>query len=640
VRSRSLDKEKMNRRFSASQIGLYRQCPRKWWFKYVLRIPEPSRPWFKFGRDFAEEMENYLKGRLPAEKLSPLAAAGLTVLPPPMPAGNILVEKEIHFDLGEKSDEKLPFIGYIDLVDLAPDPIEVLDHKTPKSLRWAKTETQLRTNEQLMLYAHWTLGQYDLSRVVVGHLSFPKESLKQGNPRVVKTAVEVSADHVAEQIDTIRSEAREMKMLALETDRVSIIPANHGNACFAFGGCPYRGMCPKVQARPPLPANASAHEVADSLFASFEDVKSAPCSQPTEDNMSRLNRLLNGNAPVPEPEAPAPSEGLLPPDAPPTQASAPQVDEDSLSDTVEALAEQLEQDEVESAEVPALDENENENEDAAAKWGMPITEIAGLPTRALKRFTERGWTHESDIIELDYSALSEIQGLGEKSISKTMAVLDRLRKLRSIKATQGESEQSEAAPARTEKEESAFARYRRLRAEGAIAAPGERPETTPEPVVPPPMATRPAATFVPYKEMESTAPSEQQASKPAPPKAPAPVIRDAPVTEQSEQPTPAASLTVLYIGCMPTKGVSGKVDFLEDLLAPLQQTVADSEGKLHYSLIDYGKGAPLVVQQMVLNLDLFRGKQIVVGSPYSKMSRAALELLRPVADVVIQGVEG
>jgi hypothetical protein len=631
----------------------------------VLKIPEPDRPWFKFGRAFAEEVEKYLRGKLPADDLTPLARAGLEVFPAPMPESTLLVEQEIHFNLAEKQEEDLPFIGYIDLVDLDQKPIEVLDHKTPKSMRWAKSAEQLRVNEQLMLYAHWTLAAYAVPEVVVGHLSFPKESVKQGRPRVVKTVTKVSCEHVAEQIGGIRNDARQMKVLALEKDRVSLIPAHHGDPCYAFGGCPYRNLCPRTNGVAPLPIDADHKTIASTLFGDFEEVRaekpiavsSACVKEKKENSMSRLTKLMEGKTSIVADEVEVAEAGILPPDAPPTQAPAPTsivVDVESLDESVEAMAQEME--DASSADTGAesgVVEEEAAGEPSSQAWGMQLTEIPGLPNRAINRFKEQGWLHESDIINLGYAELKAVPGLGEKTITRTLAVLSQLRKSHAQQAPAPEPVVEAEPPAsgipRIESdlpplkaEESAFERYRRLRASGSVEAPAPAPSSKSQSVADKSEVPLRARVVLQRKSSEhapATNPAPAAKAAPEPPTIPPPLEQEAARTTKTASST--KETTILYIGCMPTKGLqTANMVFLEDLLAPFQEEVARAQGKVHYSLVDYGKGPPLVVQQMVLNLDQIRGKHIVVGSSFGKMASAALDLLRPLADVVIQGITG
>lgn len=50
---------------SVSQLKLYYACPKAWYFKYVLGIPEPSQQYFEVGKAGHSAMEAYMKEQDP-----------------------------------------------------------------------------------------------------------------------------------------------------------------------------------------------------------------------------------------------------------------------------------------------------------------------------------------------------------------------------------------------------------------------------------------------------------------------------------------------------------------------------------------------------------------------------------------------
>src|ERR1051326_7528327 len=46
---------------SASQVKLFKSCPRKWFNQYVLRLEVPSSPALEAGKAFHSAVESYLK---------------------------------------------------------------------------------------------------------------------------------------------------------------------------------------------------------------------------------------------------------------------------------------------------------------------------------------------------------------------------------------------------------------------------------------------------------------------------------------------------------------------------------------------------------------------------------------------------
>ena len=141
---------------SASQIGAYRLCPRRWWFKSVQRLPEPKTPALIFGDRFAKAVEQQLLGN-PVVPTGDAAAdvtiarmldAARAYFPEPMP--RIRPEHAISFEVPGGGE----MTGAIDVLDLrGPVPI-IRDHKTRAARRYAPSVQELAGDLQLTIYAH------------------------------------------------------------------------------------------------------------------------------------------------------------------------------------------------------------------------------------------------------------------------------------------------------------------------------------------------------------------------------------------------------------------------------------------------------------------------------------------------------
>jgi hypothetical protein len=153
----------------------------------------------------------------------------LNVLPNPTQSG-LLAEPEIELDaLGYKS------LGYIDLVDT--NTFTLYDYKTAKTLRYVKSEEELRSDPQVLCYGKWLLEHYDVDEVhfqwtyiqaegeyntVPVRFTMTRQEIEEGyDEHVVKVVAEMAVDFSC-AVDEIRQ----------NTD-----------ACNAFGGCPYYGKC-------------------------------------------------------------------------------------------------------------------------------------------------------------------------------------------------------------------------------------------------------------------------------------------------------------------------------------------------------------------------------------------------------------
>src|SRR5690606_34779341 len=157
-------------------------CPRKWAWKYLEKIPEVPNHSAQLGTRIHTVLEKWLQeGIYPdtqevlilqtpqgPKEYSPgqIAQAGLHLLPPP---GVAHVEGLFHMESRESS-----WKGYRDARFIedttgqawAPDPIVaqlpghtpvVMDHKSTSDFRWMKSEDVLATDVQAVLYAAKTL---------------------------------------------------------------------------------------------------------------------------------------------------------------------------------------------------------------------------------------------------------------------------------------------------------------------------------------------------------------------------------------------------------------------------------------------------------------------------------------------------
>jgi hypothetical protein len=116
------------------------------------------------------------------------------------------------------------------------------------------------------------------------------------------------------------------------------------------------------------------------------------------------------------------------------------------------------------------------------------------------------------------------------------------------------------------------------------------------------------------------------------------------VLEEVGARAPAAAGFTLYIDCLPEKG--GAYRLLDDALAPFMKLAAENytdekTGKTtpvtHYSLIPFGKGPGMVAAYVLANI-----REVATGTlvcdTRSPAAAAVLEVLRPMADVVVRGM--
>ncbi len=168
-------------KLSATRIGSYLKCKRKYWFQYVEHMPKLSNPAFKLGLACHESLELAGKFWMDEGKLSKAAYKEIFEYYDKISVREGISEMEVHaqgkilvknrldnFALGTKivsleekfgfgkgtkdivTSQGVPLIGAMDkVVELDPETIVVVDYKTSKT---APTYDQLKEDLQLSLY--------------------------------------------------------------------------------------------------------------------------------------------------------------------------------------------------------------------------------------------------------------------------------------------------------------------------------------------------------------------------------------------------------------------------------------------------------------------------------------------------------
>lgn len=221
---------------SATQITLFRDCPRKWYMSYVLGLKQPPTPNLLFGSKVHKIAEDYLNGvstPTPTDKATRLVALAIAsgVIRPAKPGD--LVECSIK----GLTCAGVPFRGFIDLYRPVPGRPIVEDHKTTSGWRWAKTAEQLRVNVQMITYAKFALERDpSASEVVLRH----NQLLTRGGPDARYVETVVSREHVEREWRAITETVKEIAAThSAEMENVR----TEFSACGKFGGCYLRDRC-------------------------------------------------------------------------------------------------------------------------------------------------------------------------------------------------------------------------------------------------------------------------------------------------------------------------------------------------------------------------------------------------------------
>lgn len=236
-----------NHLYSPSQISAYRECNRKWGWGTLAKLRFDSNASAALGTEIHKQLENHLRGK-PLDYSRPsgyIAASGLHHLPPPLYPGMNLEGKFVF----QSPDTQFRYHGFRDVflpswVEEFPDgaPV-VIDHKSTSGLKWAKTEIELLSDPQSVIYARAVDSPLVHNRWVYYQTKGAKKS--------VPIDQKMTRDHVQHQFRMLELTTAAMDIIVgtrdgLEPhqieDLVLSLPFNP-SACSSFGGCPYQGKC-------------------------------------------------------------------------------------------------------------------------------------------------------------------------------------------------------------------------------------------------------------------------------------------------------------------------------------------------------------------------------------------------------------
>jgi len=259
-------------RTSPSQYQTFEKfCPRKWWLRYIHKLVEPQKGAQQYGLVVHEVNERFMKasatGRgadgMPVDLFPPswerAAKAEQVILPAEAEQIRRLTEQAIaqgflarpHGELGSDYCVEQPYerwirsgevleVGVIDLLHAAG----VDDYKTTRSRKWALTEEKLRRDAQMLSYGIvWGSAVPGDADCEISHIIYVKD-----DDYVMRRSVSVSRGELAAR--ALETEATVEQMLALRgipEDAWESVPGPHpgSDACNAYGGCPFKGVCSK-----------------------------------------------------------------------------------------------------------------------------------------------------------------------------------------------------------------------------------------------------------------------------------------------------------------------------------------------------------------------------------------------------------
>lgn len=666
---------------SASQMETFEEeaggCNRKWYLHKVVGLPIPQAASAALGEKVHGEIEKYLETG-DVSVLGPIARPALDYLPPPK---SVIVETKMDCHLVDT----LKFTGRIDVLDFRVDrKPRVLDHKTTSDLRYAKTAEELRRNIQMLAYAKYALTYYPVDatpdHVTVAHGVL----LTRGSPRSQYTEATLTRLEIESGWSRLQTLGRRMKAVSLLDSPAKVKP--NLSACNKYGGCPFRDKCAVIDnlnANPfasvqepstmPLPASIAAKlglsgaAATPAQPAAVERKTTLPADAPKVLTAEYLAGLPKTGA--------VKATGVVPPDAPPSAkeekaqaaALAAHVAAPLVSDEEKALAAAVangwSEDEInamgdeafEAAQsIARADAEVVEGTDdqgtyieairpkpapvAAAPVGRrgsrtaaaaPVVEPAA-PVAVVEAPAATAPASSTASYGMPLKLLGWSKDTVEKRLTAAQAVVIKEHKINFKTVGLDGLVDGDVVVSDDEGR-------MRIKPDGSLVA-DTTPvaEAKPEPVVEEaPKARGRKAKTEPVVEtktaditdaaVEHGVPGDQQ------------IPEGALVMRHVDAP---ASLR-LFVDCLPEKGVDGLV-YLDDLVKPYMAAAAASykdpksgqQGVTHYSLIPYNQGPGQVAAYLLVNPP----KGTVVVDSRSPCAAACLEVLRPLADVVIRAV--
>jgi RecB family exonuclease len=607
---------------SASQISNYRDCARKWWYQSILGLQTPQNASAALGEAVHAQLEAYLNdGDYPdtAKTAGRIAEAGLNLLPAP---GTVFTEVPMHGTDRNKKEPGaddvplpgamprlfvagMPVNGYIDVLDVSADSPVVLDHKTTGDLKWAKTEADLREDVQMVLYGSYALDVVasmgvQADTVTAGHIVY----LTKGAPLAKATKVTLTRDHLALERKKIAETVEEMKVSAKA--RTPDAVTGEPSSCSKFGGCHFKDKCAALGALSNIEIPSfirNATPVPTPVHANPQQ------ESPTMSNVDPLAALAALRAKKAAAAAAAPVEAPVTPAAP---AEVP-----AASAAVAAPATVTGK----SAEV--LAKYGIKNAAATATPTAPSIVPSDTPPQSRPSFATPAATP---------APAPAVEAVEDSEAKATRKPKNYQTKLTALNWTEAQISRMNAEAMRAAIDGNLDGRAYSVTPTGSIHIPGEgRLDTSTVPWKDDGFESEEEA-----KQFYATFPEE--APKAAPVAAPAekvPAAVAAPVA-------PAAPTLVLYIDCSPEKGRERDYVLLEDFIQPMLPLVTeaynrgckkDDEKVPFYSLIPYARGpgfvAALVMQQPPTG--------VIVANTRFPATNAVLEVLIPMADVVVRG---
>lgn len=293
-------------RLSVSQLSRFDTrekggCPRKWYYRYVSKIPDPPRKAQQEGIDGHKRWENYYKGQ--AVVWMDMDLPAVAEMPKPGPG----VQSEVSLD--KLTCLRIPFQGSIDLVEGTNTAYDfkyqsrIKVYQEPTAQLWGYLEELKARDEAKSEFYH-----------------FKHVYISKSPPYKVKIVSQsFSPREVERNWLSYGSLVKEMQDVAAEPD-VEKVPCNTG-ACYAYGPCAYLSICSrgrKIETDMGFMDELKALR-SETAAVSLPEVRAeiaSPENKLTNDELVRPDSVAGGSQPSSTGACDGPYYKVLPPDAP------------------------------------------------------------------------------------------------------------------------------------------------------------------------------------------------------------------------------------------------------------------------------------------------------------------------------------
>lgn len=228
----------MKHAISPSQVKTYRDCPRKWWYASVLKLPQPSSEAAEFGSRVHDILERCAATKVPPSDETKEGQVALYLwkafseyLPEWYNASPVVEDA-----WKSATAYDLPARGRSDLV--FADRSMVVDWKTTSNLRYALTPEDAASDPQVLMYIRAYVENEDISLPATFVHVYATTRTKTPRTRVVETKIDDDALQKGEVYLHRTITAMERDSTAKEDEVRQVV-----TSCKKYGGCPFKEEC-------------------------------------------------------------------------------------------------------------------------------------------------------------------------------------------------------------------------------------------------------------------------------------------------------------------------------------------------------------------------------------------------------------